>query len=292
MRTIRPLAIGLAAATAATAALPMVSSATAGPAPAAAVSRSDASLSAIGLTAGNRLVRFNTASPEDVTVIGEVSGLVGDTKLIGIDYRVQNDLLYGVGDRGGIYTLRTRDASANRVSQLTAPLDGTRFGVDFNPAADALRIISDTGQNLRHSLPTGTTTIDLPLSYTPPTPATGLTMAAYTNNDLDLDSGTTLFDIDTDLDQVAIQAPANNGTLSATGKLGVDVRPSGGFDAYSELDDDGRTERVWGYATMAPVDGSGFTLYRIRFLTGQADEVGDFPRRNKVNDIAIKLDQL
>ena len=36
------------------------------------------------------------------------------------------------------------------VSQLTVGLDGYFFGVNFNPAANALRIISNTGQNLRH----------------------------------------------------------------------------------------------------------------------------------------------
>jgi hypothetical protein len=31
-------------------------------------------------------------------------------------------------------------------------LQGTRFGVDFNPAANRLRVISDLGQNLRHNI--------------------------------------------------------------------------------------------------------------------------------------------
>ncbi|MFB7032705.1 MULTISPECIES: DUF4394 domain-containing protein [unclassified Streptomyces] len=31
-------------------------------------------------------------------------------------------------------------------------LKGTHFGVDFNPAANRLRVISDTGQNLRHNI--------------------------------------------------------------------------------------------------------------------------------------------
>jgi len=41
---------------------------------------------------------------------------------------------------------------ATSFSQLTVPLEGSFFGVDFNPAANALRIISDTGQN---ALPIG-----------------------------------------------------------------------------------------------------------------------------------------
>ena len=47
------------------------------------------------------------------------------------------------------------------------------------------------------------TTVDGTLSCTPPTPATGITMAAYTNNDLSPRTGTTLFDIDSNLNQVA-----------------------------------------------------------------------------------------
>ena len=65
---------------------------------------------------------------------------------------------------------------------LSVALTGTNFGVDFNPAADRLRVISDTGQNLRHDLTAGTTTVD-GLTYPPATtPATGVTGAAYTNN--------------------------------------------------------------------------------------------------------------
>ncbi len=79
-------------------------------------------------------------------------GLKKDTRPVGIDFRVQNTKLYGVGDKGGIYTLNTRNAKAAKVSQLTVALAGTFFGVDFNPAANRLRVISDTGQNLRHNI--------------------------------------------------------------------------------------------------------------------------------------------
>jgi Domain of unknown function (DUF4394) len=41
------------------------------------------------------------------------------------------------------------DARATKVSQSTAALQRSAFGVDFNPAADRLRV-SDAGQNLRH----------------------------------------------------------------------------------------------------------------------------------------------
>ena len=118
-----------------------------------------------------------------------------DTALVGIDFRVQDGKLY-VGDAGGIYTIDPNTALATLVSQLTVALEGTYFGVDFNPAADRLRIISDTGQNLAHNVnPQGTTAVNMVLNYPAPVsinPALGVTGAAYTNNDLSDATGTTL----------------------------------------------------------------------------------------------------
>lgn len=91
--------------------------------------------------------------------------MVTGRRLIGTDYRVQNDRLYGVGNSGGIYTIDVRRARATKVSNLTVPLNGTSFGVDFYPAADRLRVISDAGQNLRHNLGDNTTAVDGTLTY-------------------------------------------------------------------------------------------------------------------------------
>ncbi|MEV7525927.1 DUF4394 domain-containing protein [Streptomyces sp. NPDC091371] len=123
-------------------------------------------LKVTGLTDDQRLVSFRADDPDWVSSAGTVTGLAGDTQLVGIDYRLQNGLLYGVGNAGGIYTLDTGNAVATKVSQLSIALHGAAFGVDFNPAADRLRIISDIGQNLRHNVnvPTGATLADTPLT--------------------------------------------------------------------------------------------------------------------------------
>ena len=120
---------------------------------------------------------------------------------------MQDGNLYGLGNGGGIYIIDTDRAYATLVTRLTVALSGTQFGVDFNPAANALRIISDAGQNLRHPFAGPLqfqTQTDAPLNYPPATPlntpgptALGVAGAAYTNNDLDVNTGTTLFDIDT-----------------------------------------------------------------------------------------------
>jgi opacity protein-like surface antigen len=109
-------------------------------------------LQVVGLTADGRLVAFTSDRTRSVSSIGKVDGLAGDQSLVGVDYRIQDRKLYGVGNEGGIYTLSTRTAKATKVSQLSVALAGKRFGVDFNPAANRLRVISDTGQNLRHNI--------------------------------------------------------------------------------------------------------------------------------------------
>ncbi|QTA36783.1 DUF4394 domain-containing protein [Streptomyces sp. CA-256286] len=251
----------------------------------------DDGLAVIGLTSGQRLVEFRTGAPSKSWQLGKVSGLKKDTKLVGIDFRVQNAKLYGVGDKGGIYTLNTRNAKAAKVSQLTVGLVGTFFGVDFNPAANRLRVISDTGQNLRHNIddPAAprTTTVDGPLTNPtmPPSSAKGVTGAAYTNNDLDADTATSLFDIDTTNDRVSLQSPANSGTLAPTGNLGVNAGPNAGFDIYFSH----RARTNHGFAALS-VNGA-YRFYEVNVLTGQAESIGAFPRNHQVTDVALPLNQ-
>jgi len=247
-------------------------------------------LIAFGLTDDQRLVRFRIATPGLRKEIGTVHGFdPKDTGLVGIDFRVQDGKLYGVGDGGGIYTIDTKTAEAKRVSFLTETLNGKFFGVDFNPAADRLRIVSDTGQNLAHNLNDGITAANTALNYPAPVninPATGVTGAAYTNNDLSGMTGTTLFDIDTTRNQVAIQSPPGQGALVATGSLTVDPDAAVGFDIYSTLRK-GVAVRNAGFASLV-VDGvTG--LYRVNLLTGRADLIGAF--KDKVIDIALPLSQ-
>ena len=170
------------------------------------------------------------------------------------------------------------------------PLSGASFGVDFNPAADRLRIISDDGQNLRHNVNAGgTTLVDTTVNYIVGTPATGVTGAGYTNNDLSMNTATTLFDIDSTLDQVALQSPPNSGSLAATGKLGVDTTLQSGFDIYSTVRN-GVTIDNEAYAVLATA-GASPRFYEINLTTGRAILRGAFAGENAVVDVAIPLDQ-
>ncbi|MER7910431.1 DUF4394 domain-containing protein [Streptomyces sp. NPDC096068] len=290
MRTrVVPAAVA-AAAVAASLISPALASAKAeGPGASASQDRAHR-LTSVGLTSDQRLVEFAVTDPSGARSLGKVSGLKGDGKLVGIDFRVQNGKLYGVGDKGGVYTLDHK-AAAVKVSQLTVALRGKHFGVDFNPAANRLRVIGDTGQNLRHNIddPAAprTTTADGTLTNptTPPSTALGVTGAAYTNNDLDAATATTLFDVDTVNDRVSLQSPANAGTLAPTGGLGVDAGPSAGFDIYYKASD-GTNH---GFAALNT--GGKQRFYRVDLLTGRAALVGAFPASRQVVDIALPLNQ-
>lgn len=265
--------------------------------PAAAVPGFDA----IGLTGNRHLVGFEIRSPGRARDLGAVNGLAGDTALVGIDYRVQDGKLYGVGDQGGVYTL-SGPANAVKVSQLTVPLSGTGFGVDFNPAANRLRVISDTGQNLRHNIddPAGTpasgqTVADGALAGPAPSPgvpgtvATGVQGAAYTNNDLSPATATTLFDLDTTSARMLLQSPANAGVVVPTGNLRAAATGAAGFDVHSSLNN-GVTVSNSAFATLKV--GGRYRFYGVNLLTGSVNyNYGAFPAGRQVVDIALRPDR-
>ncbi len=117
-------------------------------------------------------------------------------------------------------------------------------------------------------------------------PARGVTGAAYANNDVDPTTATTLFDLDTALDRVALQSPANTGTLAPTGGLPADTGPDAGFDIRTTLDG-GRADGNTACATVE-VDGER-RLWLVDVLTGTATDRGAFGM--DVTDLALPLDR-
>ena len=242
------------------------------------------SLKAFGLTSnGTTMVAFTTDRPDVLNWVRKPSGLVGDTALSGLDFRVQDGKLYALGNRGGIYTvLVTSDERVllTKVSQLTVALQGAFFDVDFNPAADRLRIVSDTGQNLRHNLNDHTTVVDGILT------SNGVTAVGYTNNDLNSDTATTLFGINTLTDQTVIVAPPNNGTLNPTGSTVVKIEPNAGCDIFSDLVN-GKAVAATAFCAFDPEGPGTNGLYTVNLLNGEATLVGEFPL--DITEVAVAL---
>lgn len=201
---------------------------------------SDATAQAYGLTANNKLLNFALNNPNAV-MEKTITGLLVDEKFIGIDYRLRTTTtnsgkLYGLTNKANLYTINTDTGMANLITSLKPAmgssftiLDGTSFAVDFNPTADRLRVISDSGQNLRINVDTGETFKDMNIGGIADAK---ITAAAYTNSFATPVStlATELFDLNQTGNTLTKQNPPNNGTLNLIGNLGINLGMDNGFD--------------------------------------------------------------
>lgn len=219
-----------------------------------------------GLTSTGRLASFDRATGAVRTVMA-ITGIGAGETVVGVDFRPRNGALVALtqdaSNVGRMYTVAVPSGVASAPQMLSMPLSGTRFGIDFNPAADALRIVSDTGQNLRVNVTTAAVIADGALN-----PATTtVSSAAYTNSQDDT-CRTQLYVIDTATDRLRLQNPPNAGTLTDVGTgLGVDATGAVGFDIVTTLDG---TMRLANAAIATLTVGANTQLYDIDLMTGAA----------------------
>ncbi|MFG5410960.1 DUF4394 domain-containing protein [Piscinibacter sakaiensis] len=211
----------------------------------------------VALTVSGQLISFDRATPGTLVGSVVVSGLQAGETLLGIDTRPADGRLYGLGSTGRLYTLDPATGVATLKSTLRAAsgdaftaLAGSEFGVDFNPVADRLRVVSDTGQNLRINVDTGDTLTDGAIRTA--TGSARVSAAAYTNSFAGT-TATALYDIDPVSGLLHLQDPPNAGSLAAGVPLGVTASAINGFDI------DARSNT--GYAVMTVADVTA--LYRV-----------------------------
>lgn len=218
------------------------------------------------------LIRFNAGQPGKLLQRQPLKGLAPGERLVGIDYRVARGVLYALSTSGVLYTVQTQTGQLTRVGNAPpVALAGQRFGFDFNPAADRIRVVSDSGQNLRLNPDTGALAATDP-AVRLPDGSVQLGGAAYTYNKLD-DKLTTNFAIDLTHGHLQVQGSRegatpvvspNTGTLTVVGALGTGPLDDAAFDiadlnnaAYMTTRRAGRTE-----------------LHEINLMTGRATRIG------------------
>ena len=221
---------------------------------------------AYAVDASNMLHIFDPNMPM-VVVSKPITGLPAATMLAGIDFRPVNGQLYGLGNNSQLYTINTSNGAVTAVGgPLTTMLMGTDFGFDFNPSVDRIRVVSNTGQNLRLHPTTGAlVAVDGILNPGMPM----VSAAAYTNNFAGATS-TELLVIDHISGKVFLQNPPNNGMLVERGSLGLMVTGSNGFDIG------GRSNN--GYALLT--SGSTTGIYSINLTNGMAYGMKAFAMAN------------
>jgi hypothetical protein len=214
-----------------------------------------------GVTETDRVITFNRAAPTKICTSAAISGLAPEDEIVAIDVRPSSGALYALANsagRGRLYLLDQITGAASRPVTLTQVLAGNAFGMDFNPTGPvALRIVSDTGQNLRVTdVTTGATTANEPLNGA----SLGVGGAAYTNS-VPGAGATTLYTIDAAADRLQIQNPPDDGTQTAVGPLKVDIAAVDGFEI------DGRDNAA--LVALALAGATATTLHTIDLTTGE-----------------------
>jgi trimeric autotransporter adhesin len=248
----------------------------------------------VAVTESNRLISFTASAPQKLcTPPAQITGLQPGDQILGIDVRPMDGQLYAAGSSGQLYVISTTPgagfATATRGPMLQtasgstqfASFTGSGFGFDFNPRVDKLRVVSNTGQNLRIDVDAGAVTTDNKLSPQ----SAGSTAAAYTNSFVGAAS-TQLYVIDINGRQLAIQGQRsgdpNQGDLKPVGSLGIsaELQSATGFDI------NGRTNAA--FAALNLVTGSGSSeLFNINLATGVATRVNAIGGGERVRGLAF-----
>jgi hypothetical protein len=255
------------------------------------------------VTVSNRLITFNAGQPQRILAQKPLQGLQAGEQVLGIDYRVARGELYALGSSGRLYRIDTASGTAAAVGgPFAVPLAGTEFGFDFNPVADRIRVVGNTGQNLRLHPDTGAVVdsdqaapgvqLDGALSYAPGDvhagQKPGLVAAAYTYNKQD-EKLTTNFAIDAVHGTLVTQGSRegkspvvspNSGQLFTVGALGIGAVTRTAFDIAD----------VSGAAFVAASRGgaASSSWYEINLDNGKASLIGTIGGGEPVVGIAVE----
>ncbi len=247
------------------------------------------------LTQKMEIISVNAGQPERVLKRVPIQGLREGEVLIGMDYRISKGVLFALSQRGILYTLDSGTGVATAVSKqpISPALSGNVFGFDFNPVADRIRVVSDTGQNLRIHPDTGlVAAVDADLAY-----AAGdlqwnskpeLVAAAYTYNKQD-EKLTTNYAIDRRLGAVVTQGSVegvtpvvspNTGILRTVGLLTLGPLLDASFDI---------SDVTGGGLAAVRTDANPITrLVLINLESGKADVLGVLGDGRPVVGIAVE----
>lgn len=249
------------------------------------------------LTASGQLLVVDRSRPGSVHERMRITGLARGEWLVGIDVRPATGDLYAIGSTNQLYMIDGETGQATRVGGKFSPgLQGTSFGFDFNPVVDRIRLVSNTGQNLRLHPDTGAVAaIDGDLAFASGDPYFGndaeVVAAAYSNNVAGTTT-TTLYGLEASRNLLVTQAPPNDGVLNTVGTLRVVSRGLPGFNGSSQAGFDILTTGGdnWAYVALRSASSRSATLYMLDLGSGTLRSVGVIGNRDIVVDIAVMLD--
>jgi hypothetical protein len=232
-------------------------------------------LTFFALVNGQQLLKINAQKSDMATATTTITGLMTNDALTAIDFRPATGELYGVSTMNRLYVINQETGAARVIgsAMLSPAISGSAVGLDFNPTVDRIRLVTNTGQNLRLHPETGA--VVATDGVINGSGNLGVEAVAYTGN-VAGSTSTILYDIDPKTDKLYKQDPPNNGTLVEVGALGVDISASAGFDINPAGD----------VALAAVMVGSQWQLHRVDLTTGKLTNLGALPAGN-ITGLAI-----
>lgn len=235
-------------------------------------------MSVYALSDSNQIVTLSTVTPVVETAVVPITGLVGDEKIVAIDIRATNRVLYGVSNKSMLYTIDPLTGVATPIS--TTPFDpeikGTMVGFDFSMRPDAARLVTDGGQNLLIDPNTGRV-MSVDNNITPDYVMIGA--IAYSNvsnsstmsNLIDINMGNGL--LYNQVDAKGSAYPMYSTGLAITGEGGFDI-PNNSYFGFAVLN--ARTANGVNNSPIPTDDTSvdGYRLYSINTRTGETISFG------------------
>lgn len=252
----------------------------------------------------HELVSFTVDAPGKLISSKALQGLETGEVIVGLDFRVAKGQLYALSNVGRLYTIDTSTAQLAAVNQKPiwdAPKSG-RFGFDFNPTVDRIRVVHESGLNLRLHPDTGAqidgdasadgVQPDAALAYVDTDVAVGqvpkVAAAAYTYNQqnakittnfaLDLAKGTLVTQGTREGVQPSVSP--NSGKLWTVGSLGVGQLVQASFD-ISDVKNEA-------FVALATKQDMRTRLFKIDLNSGRAAEVGQVLDGLSLKGIAIE----
>ena len=235
-----------------------------------------------GVTENQFLVSWDSSTPGNLQSGFAITGLQTNEQILGIDFRPENNQLYGIGSSNRLYQISNQGVATQVGPAFNTVLDGSAFGYDFNPTIDRSRIDTDTNNNYVVNPNNGAIVQVTDLFYDAGDANFGVdpnvTHIGYTNSFAGADV-TQLYAIDTGLDLLATQANSA-GTLQTVGDLGIDITAMGGFDisGLSGI----------AYGAFQTSDSSFSNFYTIDLTTGQATLVGEIDGGIRITALAVQ----
>lgn len=250
------------------------------------------------------LFNVHPDQPSHVIQSVQVTGLLQQDQIVGIDFRVARGELYGLANSGRIYRMDTQSGQATLVngSEPVAEMALGPYGFDFNPAADKLRVVGSHNKNMRldpgngakvdfdKQMPDVQTDPDLAFAMTDQQASVfpDIVAAAYTYNANDsklttnyaIDRRTGMLLMQGSKEGISPSVSPNLGVLYTVGALGTGPIRDASFD----ISDISNTA----LAAMWPVDASLMQLMEINLETGHATPIGVLGNGAHVTGLAIE----